>query len=168
MLKGSWAWLVPSAGTAGRSTDRCPARPSCSRPGLGSLHALANSTRELDTPTRAAVFRAATHRDPAARAAIAEAAAVAGTVAGSIVNLVAPELVVWTGGVGARADFALRASRVARRACQPFAISRTRFARSHLGAEASLFGAAAGALLAGGLAGVVNANRKKEVLDGDS
>jgi glucokinase len=143
-----------------------PAESIASGPGiLARARELDPGAGYLDTR---AVFRAAARGGPAARSAVEQAAAVAGTIAGSIVNLVAPELVVWTGGIGARADFATRASRVARRSCQPFAVSRTRFARSHLGAEASLFGAAAGALQAGGFSGLVEATRKKEVLDGDS
>ena len=74
------------------------------------------------------------------------AVAIAGAVAGSAVNVIAPEVVVWTGGVGSRADFSAAASRVARACSQPFARGRTRFVRSRLGAELSLMGAAAGAL----------------------
>jgi glucokinase len=97
-------------------------------------------------PDTRSVFRAARAYDPVARRAVAEAALVAGSVAGSVINIVGPEVVVWSGGVGARADFASLATRAARGSCQPFAIRRTRFVRSRLGAESSLMGAAAGAL----------------------
>ena len=60
--------------------------------------------------------------------------------------IVAPEVVVWSGGVGSRADFSAIATRTARRCSQPFARRRTRFIRSRLGAESSLMGAAAAAL----------------------
>ncbi len=93
-----------------------------------------------------AVFAAAGRGDPAARAAVSRAALVAGVVAGSLIDAVGPDVVVWSGGVGSRATFAEAASRVARQACQPFARGRTRFVRSRLGVESSLMGAAAGAL----------------------
>jgi glucokinase len=93
-----------------------------------------------------AVFRAARAGDRHAAAAIRDAVAVAGCAAGVVVSLFAPEVLVWGGGVGSRADFARRASAVARRACQPFAARRTRFVRSALGPESSLFGAAVLAL----------------------
>lgn len=123
-----------------------PAESVASGPGILAL------ARRLDPaagyPDAPAVFRAARRGDPAARAAVAEAARVAGAVAGSAVNLIGPEVVVWTGGVGSRADFSAAASRVARVCSQPFARGRTRFVRSRLGAESSLMGAAAGALAA--------------------
>lgn len=93
-----------------------------------------------------AVFRAARRGDRAARAVIRDAATVAGVLAGGAVDLLAPEVVVWSGGVGARADFSALATRVAKRSCQPFALARTVFTRSRLGAESSLMGAAAAAL----------------------
>jgi predicted NBD/HSP70 family sugar kinase len=93
-----------------------------------------------------AVFRASRLGHPVARGVIEDAARLAGAVAGAVVNVVAPEVVVWTGGVGSRADFSALASRTARQCCQPFARRRTRFIRSRLGAESSLMGAAAAAL----------------------
>ena len=123
-----------------------PAESVASGPGI--LRAARAAGRAAAYPDTAAVFRAARAGDPVARAAIASAATVAGSVAGSAVNLVAPEVVVWTGGVGSRGDFSAAATRVARRCCQPFAARRTRFVRSRLGAESSLMGAAAGALAA--------------------
>lgn len=99
-----------------------------------------------DWPDARAVFAAAGRGDPIAREAIDRAALVAGVVAGSLINAVGPDVVVWSGGVGSRARFADAASRAARRACQPFAVGRTRFVRSRLGVESSLMGAAAGAL----------------------
>jgi glucokinase len=92
------------------------------------------------------VFGAARLGDPVAREVVADAARLAGTIAGAAVNVVAPEVVVWTGGVGSRADFSSLASRTARMCSQPFARRRTRFIRSRLGAESSLMGAAAAAL----------------------
>lgn len=121
-----------------------PAESIASGPGI--LQAARAGGRASDYSDTAAVFRAARAGDRVARAAIASAATVAGCVAGSAVNLVAPEVVVWTGGVGSRGDFSAAATRVARRCCQPFATRRTRFVRSRLGAESSLMGAAAGAL----------------------
>lgn len=97
-------------------------------------------------PDARAVFAAAGRGDTAAHEAIARAALVAGVVAGSLIDAVGPDIVVWSGGVGSRATFAEAASRAARRACQPFAVGRTRFVRSRLGVESSLMGAAAGAL----------------------
>jgi len=130
----------------GPGTLSGPAESVASGPGILALaRRLDPVAAYADTP---AVFRAAKAGDDAARAAIAEAAAIAGAVAGSAVNLIAPEVVVWTGGVGSRADFSAAASRVARACSQPFAVGRTRFVRSRLGAESSLMGAAAGALAA--------------------
>ncbi len=106
-------------------------------------------------PDARAVFAAAARGDGVAREAIGRAAVVAGVVAGSLVNAVGPEVVVWSGGVGSRARFADAASHAARRACQPFARRRTRFVRSRLGVESSLMGAAAGALAVGGRGGPV-------------
>ena len=121
-----------------------PAESVASGPGILALaRRLDPDAAYVDTP---AVFRAARAGDPAARQAITDAAAIAGAVAGSAVNVIAPEVVVWTGGVGSRADFSAAASRVARACSQPFARGRTRFVRSRLGAESSLMGAAAGAL----------------------
>lgn len=121
-----------------------PAESIASGPGI----VLAARWRAPDRvwPDARAVFAAAGRGDAAARAAIGDAALVAGVVAGSLIDAVGPEVVVWSGGVGSRARFADAASRVARRACQPFAIERTRFVRSRLGVESSLMGAAAGAL----------------------
>ncbi len=121
-----------------------PAESIASGPGIvAEAHRRAPGT---DWPDARAVFAAAGRGDPAARAAIDRAALVAGVVAGSLIDVVGPEVVVWSGGVGARASFAEAASRAARRACQPFAVRRTRFVRSRLGVESSLIGAAAGAL----------------------
>ena len=96
-----------------------------------------------DTPT---VFERAAAGDRSAQASIALAATAAGTVAGHIIDLLAPQLVVWSGGIGSRADFSEQATVVARQSCQPYASTRTRFTRSSLGAESSLVGAAARAL----------------------
>jgi glucokinase len=93
-----------------------------------------------------AVFKAARAGDRHAAAAIRDAVAVAGCAAGVVVSLFAPDVLVWGGGVGSRLDFSRRASAVARRASQPFAARRTRFVRSALGPESSLFGAAVLAL----------------------
>lgn len=123
-----------------------PAESIASGPGILALaRRMDPDAGYLDTP---AVFRAARSGDAAARRAIDEAAAIAGAVAGSAVNVIAPEVVVWTGGVGSRADFSAAASRVARACSQPFARGRTRFVRSRLGAESSLMGAAANAFAA--------------------
>ena len=101
---------------------------------------------DRDWPDTRAVFTAARRGDPIARITISEASGIAGAVAGSVINVVGPEVVVWSGGVGARADFAALATRAATASCQQFAVGRTRFVRSRLGAESSLMGAAAGAL----------------------
>jgi len=133
-------WPLPDGGLS------LPAEAVASGPGIAALA----RRRDPDAtyPDARAVFRAARAGDPVARGAISDAAAIAGAVAGSAVNLVGPEVVVWTGGVGSRADFSAAASRVARTCSQPFARGRTRFVRSRLGAESSLIGAAAGALAA--------------------
>lgn len=114
--------------------------------GLGILAEARRRAPERDWPDARAVFAAAGRGDEVARGVIARAALVAGVVAGSLVDAVGPEVVVWSGGVGSRASFAEAASRAARRSCQPFAVGRTRFVRSRLGVESSLMGAAAGAL----------------------
>jgi glucokinase len=120
-----------------------PAESVASGPGiLAAARRRAPDARYLDTR---AVFAAARRGDVAARAAIGEAASIAGAVAGAVADVVAPEIVVWTGGVGSRADFSAQATRVARTCCQPFARQRTAFVRSRLGAESSLMGAAAAA-----------------------
>jgi glucokinase len=123
-----------------------PAESVASGPGI--LAAARRRDQSAAYPDTRAVFRAARSGDPAARAAIAEAATIAGSIAGGAIDLIAPEVLVWTGGVGSRADFSTAATRVAQRCCQPFAVRRTRFVRSRLGAESSLMGAAAGALAA--------------------
>ena len=142
-------WPISGDGAAtGPMGLSCPAESIASGPGI-----LAR-TRELDAtsdwPDTRSVFSAARRGDPHARAAVAEAALVAGSVAGTVINIVGPEVVVWSGGVGSRADFATLATRTATASCQPFAIRRTRFVRSRLGAESSLMGAAAGALAVAG------------------
>lgn len=121
-----------------------PAESIASGPGIVTQARQFAPDREW--PDARAVFAAAGRGDTAARDAIDRAALVAGVVAGSLINAIGPEVVVWSGGVGSRARFADAASRVARRACQPFAVRRTRFVRSRLGVESSLMGAAAGAL----------------------
>lgn len=121
-----------------------PAETIASGPGI-----VAHARRiapDRDWSDARTVFAAAARGDTAARAAIGRAALVAGVVAGSLMDAVGPEVVVWSGGVGSRVPFAAAASQVARRACQPFAVGRTRFVRSRLGVESSLMGAAAGAL----------------------
>jgi predicted NBD/HSP70 family sugar kinase len=114
--------------------------------GSGILREANRRSPEAGFSDTRAVFRAARAGHPAARSVVHEAAVLAGTVAGAVVNVIAPEVVVWTGGVGSRADFSAIATRTARRCCQPFARDRTRFIRSRLGAESSLMGAAAAAL----------------------
>jgi glucokinase len=121
-----------------------PAESIASGPGIVAAAGRLDPGRAW--PDARAVFTAAGRGDPAARAAIGQAALVAGVVAGSLIDAVGPEVVVWSGGVGSRAAFADAASRAARRSCQPFAVGRTRFVRSRLGVESSLMGAAAGAL----------------------
>ncbi len=141
-------WPLTGAGNTGRIKARLsqPAESVASGPGILAIARL--SAGDRDWPDTRSVFRAARAHDAVAIAAINEAALVAGTVAGSLVNVVGPEIVVWSGGVGARADFAALATRAATASCQPFAARRTRFVRSRLGAESSLMGAAAGALAA--------------------
>lgn len=138
-----WPTISPET-HLGRGSLSDPAEAIASGPGI-----LARA-RELDPdhdwPDTRSVFTSARQHDANARAAIEEAALVAGFVAGSVINTVGPEVLVWSGGVGARGDFAALASRAARSSCQPFAVRRTRFVRSRLGAESSLMGAAAGAL----------------------
>jgi len=138
-------WPVSEDGAAlGSMGLSDPAESIASGPGI-LARALELDAR-ADWPDTRSVFRAARRGDPSARAVVAEAARVAGTVAGSVINIVGPEVVVWSGGVGSRADFAALATRTATASCQPFAVRRTRFVRSRLGAESSLMGAAAGAL----------------------
>ncbi|CAN5850415.1 ROK family protein [soil metagenome] len=114
--------------------------------GTGILAAARRAAPDADYADARAVFRAARLGDPVARAAVRVAATAAGVVAGGAIDLLAPEVVVWSGGVGARADFSALATRVARQSCQPFAVERTVFTRSRLGAESSIMGAAAAAL----------------------
>jgi glucokinase len=121
-----------------------PAESIASGPGI--VAAARRLAADRDWPDARAVFAAASRGDAAAQGAIGRAALVAGVVAGSLVDAVGPEVVVWSGGVGSRASFARAASAAARRSCQPFAVGRTRFVRSRLGVESSLMGAAAGAL----------------------
>ncbi len=82
-----------------------------------------------DYPDTRAVFERAAGGDQVAQAAVDQAATVAGTVAGHIIDLLAPELVVWSGGVGSRADFSEQATAVAQQSCQPYA---SRVRRSHV------------------------------------
>lgn len=142
-VAGAVGWNRWPVGEGGLS-DRAESVAS----GPGILAAARRGDPAAAYPDTRAVFRAAHTGDRVARAAIAEAATIAGTVAGGAIDLIAPEVVVWTGGVGSRADFSTAATRIARRCCQPFAARRTRFVRSRLGAESSLIGAAAGALAA--------------------
>ena len=114
--------------------------------GTGILSAARAQGRAEDYPDTPAVFERADSGDRVAQAAVERAATVAGTVAGHIIDLLAPRLLVWSGGVGSRADFSDRATVVARQSCQPYAEGRTQFTRSRLGAESSLVGAAARAL----------------------
>ena len=114
--------------------------------GTGILAAARLAGRHEDYPDTASVFQRASEGDPAARHAVDQAALVAGTVAGHIIDLLAPQLVVWSGGVGSRADFSELAIAVAQQSCQPYAVTRTKFTTSGLGAESSLVGAAAKAL----------------------
>jgi glucokinase len=114
--------------------------------GTGILSEARRRGRPADYPDTRAVFERAAAGDEAAVAAVALAVTAAGTVAAHIIDLLAPQLVVWSGGVGSRADFADRATAVAQQSCQPYAATRTQFTRSSLGAESSLAGAAARAL----------------------
>jgi glucokinase len=121
-----------------------PAETLVSGPGI--LREARRRAPEAGYADTRAVFRAARLGDAVARGVVAEAARVGGSIAGAAVNVIAPDVVVWTGGVGSRADFSALATRTARACCQPFARRRTRFVRSRLGAESSLMGAAAAAL----------------------
>jgi glucokinase len=125
-----------------------PAESFASGPGI--VAAARRRARASGSPARyvdgRSVFKAARAGDRHAAAAITDAVLVAGCAAGVVVSLFAPEVLVWCGGVGSRADFSRRASAVARRASQPVAATGTRFIRSALGPESSLFGAAALAL----------------------
>jgi glucokinase len=114
--------------------------------GTGILAEARRRGRPADYTDTRAVFARAEAGDEAARAAIALAVTAAGTVAAHVIDLLAPQLLVWSGGVGSRADFAERATAVAQQSCQPYAATRTQFRRSSLGAESSLAGAAARAL----------------------
>lgn len=114
--------------------------------GSGILAEARRRGQPADYPDTPAVFERARAGDAPARAAIALAVTAAGTVAAHIIDLLAPQLLVWSGGVGSRSDFADRATAVARQSCQPYAATRTQFTRSSLGAESSLAGAAARAL----------------------
>jgi predicted NBD/HSP70 family sugar kinase len=114
--------------------------------GTGILAMARSRGLPQDYPDTAAVFDRAGAGDPVARTAVARASTAAGTVAGHIIDLLAPQLVVWSGGVGSRADFSGQATAVARQSCQPYASMRTQFTTSGLGAESSLVGAAARAL----------------------
>jgi predicted NBD/HSP70 family sugar kinase len=114
--------------------------------GTGILAEARRRGRPADYPDTPAVFARAAAGDEAAQAAITLAVTAAGTVAAHIIDLLAPQLVVWSGGVGSRADFSGRATAVAQQSCQPYAATRTQFKRSSLGAESSLAGAAARAL----------------------
>jgi glucokinase len=134
-----WTRWPTAEGTLGDPAERLASGP-------GILRAAVERAPEAGFADTRAVFAAAGRGDPVARAVVAEAARLAGTVAGAAVNVIAPEVVVWTGGVGSRADFSSLASRTARACSQPFARRRTRFVRSRLGAESSLIGAAAAAL----------------------
>ena len=119
--------------------------------GTGILAEARRLGRADDYRDTRSVFDRAESGDAAAREAITRAATVAGTVAGQLINLLAPELVVWSGGVGSRPDFSEEATVVARQSCQPYASARTHFTNSSLGAESSLVGAAAkGLSIAGG------------------
>ena len=114
--------------------------------GTGILTQARRRGRPEDYADARAVFERAAAGDEPARAAVALAVTAAGTVAAHIIDLLAPQLLVWSGGVGSRADFAERATAVAQQSCQPYAATRTQFRRSSLGAESSLAGAAARAL----------------------
>jgi glucokinase len=142
-------WPLSEGSTNGPGELLARARLSAPAESIASGPGIVAEARRLapgrDWPDARAVFRAARH-DPVAKAAIERAAIVAGVVAGSLIDAVGPEVVVWSGGVGSRATFARTATRTALRSCQPFAIGRTRFVRSRLGVESSLMGAAAGAL----------------------
>jgi glucokinase len=137
--------LVSGPGIVAAARARAQGARARARPGQAPAEVPPADPGEVYADARA-VFRAAKAGDPVARAVIEEAACWAGAAAGAMVNAVAPEVVVWTGGVGSRADFSALATRTARRCCQPFAAQRTEFVRSRLGAESSLLGAAAAAL----------------------
>ncbi len=128
-------------------TDGTLSEPAESIASGSGILAAARHGRSVETyPDTASVFRRASEGDTAARHAVDQAAMVAGTVAGHIIDLLAPQLVVWSGGVGSRADFSQLATAVAQQSCQPYAVTRTKFTISRLGAESSLVGAAARAL----------------------
>ena len=127
---------------------RCRRRPNRSRRDPGSWPWRAAWTRRgLRRTRRRSSARHAPGMPPRATGD-RDAAAIAGAVAGSAVNVIAPEVVVWTGGVGSRADFSAAAIQGGAGMQPTVRRGRTRFVRSRLGAESSLMGAAAGALAA--------------------
>lgn len=92
-----------------------------------------------DTP---AVFTAALAGDPAAAGAVERGLLALTAGVGAIVALLAPEIVVLGGGVGARPDVVERVRQMLMGMTQPFAARGVRVEGSSLGALSSLYGAA--------------------------
>lgn len=98
--------------------------------------------RRPDFADTAAVFEAARAGDAAAAGAIDAAVRALAAGVGVIVALLAPELVVLGGGVGARPEVVDRVRELVVATTQPHAAARIRIERSTLGALSSLHGAA--------------------------
>jgi glucokinase len=99
-----------------------------------------------DTPS---VFLAAEAGDKGAKAAVDDAIAGLGAAVGTLISLLAPEIVVLGGGVGSRRDVVEGVCALAKRIAQPYAAANVVIEPSSLGGRSSLFGAAYLAVRAG-------------------
>jgi glucokinase len=127
---------------------RCP-RGEILGPTLEELAAgpaILTAARELDPatgyPDTEAVFRAAQGGNPAAASVVQRALLALSAGIGSVVALLAPEIVVLGGSVGARADVVDAVRRHLGGTTQPFAARSIRVEPSALGPYSSLYGAA--------------------------
>ncbi len=127
---------------------RCP-RGDTLGPKLEELAAgpaILAAARELNPaaayPDTEAVFSAAQKGDPAAASVVQRALLALSAGIGSVVALLAPEIVVLGGSVGARADVVDAVRRHLGGTTQPFAARSIRVESSALGSLSSLYGAA--------------------------
>ena len=135
---------VGSAGSVSRVHRRRvgASRICASGPAILAHARRLNSRDRAAYPDTAAVFAAGEGGDLAAQRAIERGMVALASGVGAIVALLAPEIVVLGGSVGARPDTVARVRELAATMTQPFAMQTVKIEGSSLGPLSSLYGAA--------------------------
>jgi predicted NBD/HSP70 family sugar kinase len=137
-IAGGIGWFrFPRASVQGRRLEDLASGPAI----LAHARRL-NGRDRAAYPDTAAVFAAGEGGDLAAQRAIERGMVALASGVGAIVALLAPEIVVLGGSVGARPDTVARVRELVATMTQPFAMQTVKIEGSSLGPLSSLYGAA--------------------------